>query len=414
MPGNEEKLIKMLKYVSEHNDFYKKRIREYGISNPLDITQWPILTRRELQENRYNMFSDGYETKYFNQQLRRQFSSGSTGTPVNVYWDSIDYYSSTKILWKRRLEHYNVLPTDKRVMFSLRVYNKDDGSDLRYSINKTNNLLVVHNSIYNEEHIVNLLTIINDFQPKWFYITPSNLSLLLSYYNKYSIKPPKSIVYIESVGELLTKPLQECAKNYFSVPIANMYGSEEMNGIAFECPTGSMHILDENVYVESFNRGDYSSGEGEAILTSLKNKAMPLIRYNQEDIIHLTPSDATCLCNCRSSCLAVVKGRVREQITLAQNVYITPYTLSEIMEEVNNTSGDIVTWYSFVFHKSDLNLKCYLILKKKDWLNSIEKLIKETVKVKLGSRCKMFNLDIVLVDRPFEHESKMSIIRIFD
>ena len=102
MPGNEEKLVKMLKFVSEHNDFYKKRIKEYGISNPLDITQWPILTGKELQENRYNMFSDGYKSKYFNKQLRRQSSSGSTGVPVNVYWDSIYYYSSTvifKILW---------------------------------------------------------------------------------------------------------------------------------------------------------------------------------------------------------------------------------------------------------------------------------------------------------------------------
>ena len=69
-----DKLDAMLKYVSEHNDFYKKRIAEYGISNPLDITQWPVLTRKELQENRYNMFSDGYKSKYFNQQLRRQSS----------------------------------------------------------------------------------------------------------------------------------------------------------------------------------------------------------------------------------------------------------------------------------------------------------------------------------------------------
>ena len=46
------KLEEMLKYVSEHNEFYKNRIKEYGIKDPLDITQWPILTRKELQENR--------------------------------------------------------------------------------------------------------------------------------------------------------------------------------------------------------------------------------------------------------------------------------------------------------------------------------------------------------------------------
>ena len=43
------KLEKMLKYVSEHNDFYKNRIKEYGIKDPLDITQWPLLTSDEIK-----------------------------------------------------------------------------------------------------------------------------------------------------------------------------------------------------------------------------------------------------------------------------------------------------------------------------------------------------------------------------
>ena len=77
-----EKLKKILRFVSKHNDFYKRRIEEYGISDPLDINNWPILTRKELQENRYDMFSDGYKSKYYNQQLKRHSSSGSSGLPV--------------------------------------------------------------------------------------------------------------------------------------------------------------------------------------------------------------------------------------------------------------------------------------------------------------------------------------------
>lgn len=116
--SNEEKLVRMLKYVSEHNDFYKKRIKEYGITNPLDITQWPVLTRKELQENRYNMFSNGYKNKYYWQQLVRKSSSGSTGVPINVYWDYGDYYSSVKILWRMRKKFYDILPMDDQLTFS--------------------------------------------------------------------------------------------------------------------------------------------------------------------------------------------------------------------------------------------------------------------------------------------------------
>ena len=48
------KLEAMLKYVSEHNDFYKKRIKDYGITNPLDITQWPILTVNDIKKHSTN------------------------------------------------------------------------------------------------------------------------------------------------------------------------------------------------------------------------------------------------------------------------------------------------------------------------------------------------------------------------
>ena len=131
------KLEEMLKYVSEHNEFYKNRIKEYGIKDPLDITQWPILTRKELQENRYNMFSDGYKSKYFNQQLRRQSSSGSSGVPVNVYWDYKDWYASNMSLWRKRLQWYGIHPSDKYVMFTLNAFNiKNDGETVILSVYK--------------------------------------------------------------------------------------------------------------------------------------------------------------------------------------------------------------------------------------------------------------------------------------
>lgn len=88
------RLEELLEYVSEHNDFYKDIIKKCGIKNPIDINQYPILTRRILQTNRYNMFSEGYKMQYYDLQLRRKASSGSSGIPVNVYWDNTSSVSS--------------------------------------------------------------------------------------------------------------------------------------------------------------------------------------------------------------------------------------------------------------------------------------------------------------------------------
>lgn len=278
--SNEEKLVRMLKYVSEHNDFYKKRIKEYGITNPLDITQWPILTRKELQENRYNMFSDGYKSKYFNQQLRRQSSSGSTGMPVNVYWDYKDWYASNMALWRKRLKWYNIHPQDKYVMFTLNAFNvRNDGATVYYVKEPDNGLSINASMIQNESGYDRIVEIINDYDPKWMYIQPFILNRLIQAYERTNNNPPKSLRYIESVGELLASDLRKKTISFFKVPLANMYGSEEMNGIAYENPDSRMHILADNVYIEVKKEEVIRfNGEGESIITNLNNYAMPLIK----------------------------------------------------------------------------------------------------------------------------------------
>ena len=251
MADNEEKLVRMLKYVSEHNDFYKNRIKEYGITNPLDITQWPVLTRKELQENRYNMFSDGYKSKYFNQQLRRQSSSGSTGIPVNVYWDEKDYNCSMLALWRKRKEYYNITPADKVVKFTLQVFNMNYKNENAFIKFESPHVLVVNKACLQEDSIyIKLINQIEMFSPKWLYIQPFVLYQLIAQYKKLKVDPPKSLRYIESIGEILTCRVKQEAINFFKVPVANMYGSQEMNGIAYECPNNSMHILSETVYIE--------------------------------------------------------------------------------------------------------------------------------------------------------------------
>ena len=245
------KLEEMLKYVSEHNEFYRNRIKEYGITNPLDISQWPVLTRQELQQNRYNMFSDGDKSKYFNQQLRRQSSSGSSGIPVNVYWAYRDWYASNILLWRKRLKWYGIKPKDRYVMFTLNAFELTaDGEKIHYREDPTNILSINVSLIQDDNGYDGLIGIINDFEPTWLYVQPFILSKLIEAYGRTGNNPPNTLKYIESVGELLSSDLRRRATELFKIPIANMYGSEEMNGIALECPNHHMHIIEDNVEVE--------------------------------------------------------------------------------------------------------------------------------------------------------------------
>ena len=91
---------------------------------------------------------------------------------------------------------------------------------------------------------------INEYYPDWLYIQPFVLNQLIRAYIRLGIEPANSIRYIESVGEILTSDLRSRAEELFHIKITNMYGSEEMNGIAIENPNAEMHVFTENVFLE--------------------------------------------------------------------------------------------------------------------------------------------------------------------
>lgn len=361
-----DKLEAMLKYVSEHNDFYKKRIAEYGIRNPLDITQWPVLTRKELQENRYNMFSDGYKSKYFNQQLIRQLSSGSSGIPVNVYWDYKDWYTSNMSLWRKRWQWYGIKPNDKKVIFTLNSFGESASikNEPMFSLISENTLSFNISLINSIDEYNNIISLINNFEPDWLYIQPYVLNKIIRTYICLEKTPPLSIKYIESVGEILSNDLKMRTMDLFQCRIADMYGSEEMNGIAIENLEDSMEILKDNVWIEVSNMtGIHSLGAGNAIITNLNNHAMPLIRYNQGDELvlhhHIIKDNENINVEVEQ-----IKGRSNDSIITCEGIEINTFLLSEVISEVNNIMSDIIVEYKYLYKKTEDVLFCTLNIKK--------------------------------------------------
>lgn len=368
------KLENMLQYVSEHNLFYKNRIKEYGINDPLDITQWPILTRKELQENRYNMFSDGYKNKYYNQQLIRQVSSGSSGMPVNVYWDYNDWHASNMSLWRKRWQWYEIKPNDKSVIFTLNSFGETNKNKPLFSL-LSENILSFNISLINSiEEYSEIISLIDGFEPTWLYIQPFVLGKLVLAYKNLGIKPPTSIKYIESVGEILSNNLKSQAINLFQCRIADMYGSEEMNGMALENPAGTMEILKDNIFIEvSSMSGIKTIGEGTAIVTNLNNHAMPLIRYCHNDEILLNNQRTE---NNKNSTTKVEKiiGRSNNSIKTPNGAEINTFLLSEIVAEANNLLSDIIVEYKYQYKRADNSLYCTLSIRKEfmAWRSSVK------------------------------------------
>ncbi len=363
----------ILKYAVDNCNYYSK----LNIDNEITIDKFPVLRRKELIKNKNDLLSKKYiDTK---EQLLLTFSSGTSGIPVEVLWHNSCYLRSIRPLWERRRKYYGITPLSRKIEFTL-ISEDSINNNLQYSINSNGDLLSIAvksiNSINSMETICKLFA---DFNPDWIYIQPSTLIRIVNYYRDNCYTPPKTIKYIECIGEVLQDSFKKEASIFFSAPVVNMYGSEEMNCIAYECPFHSLHVLSENVYAECYHDGDcYSSGRGEIVLTNINNYTMPLIRYLQGDIVELS-EEKLCKCGYRDKMIRTIEGRVRNQCRLPSNIIINSIILGDCVRIVNKKLHDIIKEYSFKYDKKKKTLYTSIFVKDDDlsWKKQIKNALQQ-------------------------------------
>lgn len=341
-------------------NFYRKNVLCTN-GKKLTIQDFPIVERKNIQIN----FKDFLNSSIQNVNILETSSSGSSGNPLSVYWVNNDYMKSMYTLWKRRSKYYGITPYSKKIDFT---YETLDATKW-YSITE-NSISVSRMIIDDHNKLEELFDLMNKFMVEWMYIQPYVAKKIIDYIIKYNAIVPKSIKYIESVGEILSEEIRVLLYKVFKCPVANMYGSEEMNGIAYECPYHNMHILMDNVYLET----EYKN-EGNVYITNLHNYLMPFIRYKQGDVISMT-AGKNCPCGSNEPIIETILGRSYEQIKI-NNHLVNPYVLITIVEKINSSVENIIRNYKFVFDKSTENLTVMLSIENNNKM--FEKIIKQAL-----------------------------------
>ena len=196
---------------------------------------------------------------------------------------------------------------------------------------------------------------------------------MINYCLTNNISFPKSIRYVEFLSEVLTISTRKQTEAVLpNAIIANMYGSEEMNAIAYECPCSHMHIVSENVYAECLvDNKIKSEGTGSIILTNLYNNVVPLIRYNQDDIVSLV-NESKCTCGIQDKILSDIIGR-KSSCATVNGKRLSTCDISDIMLIVSNRYNRPISTYKFIFETKTSHLKCYINLRRHmlGWKESI-------------------------------------------
>jgi len=140
---------------------------------------------------------------------------------------------------------------------------------------------------------------------------------------------PLSPRLVVTTGELLTGPLRARIEALGS-PIRDLYGSNEFNLLAWECPAGqgTYHVCDDSVVLEVLgpdSRPVEVGQTGEVVVTGLHSFAMPLVRYKLGDLAVRGPE--RCPCGASYSTLMAIHGRTIDMFRLAGGISLHPWTI---------------------------------------------------------------------------------------
>lgn len=174
-----------------------------------------------------------------------------------------------------------------------------------FSLNRFGNRLSWVSQLDTAESIRERL---NRLQPNMVSAPPSMLRILAreSRSGLLTVKPKCVLAY----GEVLYPDVEKYIWETFGCPVRQVYKSTE-GTIALSCPENRLHIQEDLIAVQLFDRRGMPTPDGEPchrlVITNLVYRAQPFIRYELNDLISLDPRP--CPCGSSFRVISRIQGR---------------------------------------------------------------------------------------------------------
>ncbi len=320
-----------LTHAFENVPFYRTAYRRKGVDPAKfrgiqDLYYYPVVTRAQIQ----SAANDFISRKRTPEKLIRSHSSGSTGTPVWVYFDAgtwlrKKYFSKLRsrmacgMKLNEKTAIFDTDPPDsaarhrKNRIFSTPLFNAK-----WFSIFQDTAAQAAEVAVYRPHNLDSF---------------PSHLFQLTQTMTNWKI--PHTVRRIFTSSEYLEPNMRYYLQNRYGAELFDIYGCTEVKEVAWECRHhDGYHINEDEVYVEILNGQEpVEPGEiGDIVLTDLCNTAMPLIRYCIGDKGRLLPG--RCGCNVVFSRMAPLAGRSSDFFITPDGRKISPYQFTTAVEKI--------------------------------------------------------------------------------
>ncbi|MFN4762063.1 phenylacetate--CoA ligase family protein [Gillisia sp. Q332] len=335
----------IVNYHLANNTNYKNF---FGSPSFLSWEEVPVMQKSDLQHPLKERLSDSFNKN--NTYIGK--TSGSSGHPFIFAKDRLCH----ALAWAEFIDRYQWMDIDLNKSLQARFYGipLDFFGNLQERFKDRMSLRRRFNIFDLSEQKMEIF--LNRFKRSNFdYINGYTSAILL--FAKYlsrkgivlkTICPTLKICIVTS-EKLFEKDKKQIEKS-FGVPVINEYGASEAGLIAFENPEGEWVVNSEGLYIEILDDEDkvlpYGE-EGRVVITSLYNKAHPMIRYDIGDIGSLSRKSSF-----KKPILQTLTGRTNDVAVLANGKVVPGLTFYYVTKSIIEDTGSIK---EFVIFQTELD-----------------------------------------------------------
>ena len=276
----QKQLTWMLDYAKKRVPFYQASAWQDAASGGITaLATWPVLEKEHVRAE-----FDALLAKPQPRNTVIHKTSGSTGSPVRVAMT----YHADAWGWAEKFAG--------RLRYGIPV--GAPSLQLSHDSRPFRDFLLGQKripSLTSEEMIDEALRYLRRRRPTLVEGSPSALFYLARRLREKGVHRPL-VPFARIGGEQLYSFQRTAIESCIAETVVNSYACTETGALAYSCREGSLHVCADHVHLEIF-QGDTPAeiGEfGDIVATSLRNTAMPLIRYRVGDRGRLSPEKCPC------------------------------------------------------------------------------------------------------------------------
>jgi phenylacetate-CoA ligase len=333
-----ERLRETVKLCEEMVPFYRKKLREMGVSwkdikSLQDIGLLPFTTKDDLREN----YPFGMFAVPIRDIVRIHASSGTTGQPTVVGYTSADIEAWSELMARSLVAGMADKSDIIQIAYGYGLFT--GGLGFHYGVERLG-ASAIPVSGGNTKRQIRLMV---DLGTTVLCCTPSYALFMAETAEEMGVDFKELKLKSGIFGaEPWSDRMRDKVERLLNLSAFDVYGLSEVMGpgVAIECENkDGLHIFEDAFVPEVIdaNTGEtLSAGEqGELVFTTINKRGMPLLRYRTRDITSL--DESPCPCGRTHVRMRRVRGRTDDMLII-RGVNVFPSQIESVVMQIEGVS----------------------------------------------------------------------------